>query len=62
MNLSVGANGASTTFSGGMSGLGGLTKVGSGVLTLAGANSYGGGTIVSAGRLTLPTPRRCRAR
>jgi autotransporter-associated beta strand protein len=49
--LTVGGNGQSTTYSGGMSGAGGLTKVGSGTFTLQGNNSYNGGTLVSAGRL-----------
>jgi autotransporter-associated beta strand protein len=52
--ISVGANNASTTFSGGISGTGGnLTKVGSGTLTLSGSNSYTGATNVSAGALLL---------
>ena len=36
---------------------GGLTKVGSGVLTLSGANTYGGGTTVSNGTLRLANAR-----
>lgn len=43
----------STTFTGVISGSGGLTKTGSGTFTLSGANSYAGGTIVSAGTLRL---------
>ena len=49
--VSVGANGASTTYSGVLSGPGSLTKVGAGTLTLSGANSYTGGTTVQAGTL-----------
>ena len=50
--LSVGNNGASTTYSGAMSGSGGsLTKLGAGMLTLTAANSYGGGTTISEGTL-----------
>ena len=40
-------------YSGDLSGAGGLTKVGSGVLTLSGTNTYQGPTIVSAGTLQL---------
>ena len=42
----------STTFAGNISGTGGLTKQGTGNLTLTGSNSYAGGTTVSAGTLT----------
>jgi fibronectin-binding autotransporter adhesin len=51
--LSVGNNNADTSYSGGLSGAGSLTKVGSGTLTLSAANSYAGATTVSAGRLLL---------
>lgn len=51
--LSVGNNNASTTYSGALSGLGSLTKIGSGELTLAGANTYGGHTLISGGTLSL---------
>ncbi|AWY00366.1 hypothetical protein A8139_10410 [Marinomonas primoryensis] len=51
--LTVGGNNTSSTFSGVMSGTGGLTKVGSGAFTLSGANTYTGATTVSAGGLTL---------
>ena len=53
VNLSVGNNGANTVFSGTLGGSGGLTKIGSGMLTLSGVNTYGGGTTVSAGTLQL---------
>ncbi|MFO1522782.1 MAG: autotransporter-associated beta strand repeat-containing protein [Kiritimatiellia bacterium] len=52
--ISVGANGASTTFAGALGGVGGsLTKVGAGTLTLSGGNLHGGTTTVSAGILNL---------
>src|SRR5262249_47300455 len=50
VNLSVGNNNASTTYSGNMSGAGSLTKIGTGTLTMSGpANAYVGTTTVSAG-------------
>ncbi len=51
--LSVGSNNTSTSYAGVISGTGGLTKIGSGVLTLTGANSYPGSTTVNAGTLKL---------
>ena len=42
---------ASGTFSGVVTGSGGLVKTGLGTLTLSGSNSYSGGTLVSAGTL-----------
>jgi autotransporter-associated beta strand protein len=48
--LSIGNNGQSTTYSGGLSS-GALTKVGSGVMTLNGINSYTGATQIAAGAL-----------
>ncbi len=52
--LITGSNNSSTTFSGVISGVGGLTKTGSGVFALAppsGGNTYVSGTTVSAGTL-----------
>jgi autotransporter-associated beta strand protein len=48
--LTVGGNGASTTYSGVLSGPGSLAKTGSGTLVLTGANSYGT-TTISTGML-----------
>ncbi|WP_312857865.1 autotransporter-associated beta strand repeat-containing protein [Mesorhizobium zhangyense] len=49
--LTSGGNDGSTTFSGRISGTGGLTKDGTGIFTLSGANSYTGDTFVDAGTL-----------
>jgi fibronectin-binding autotransporter adhesin len=54
--LTVGLNGANTTFSGSLSDSnsgGNLTKVGTGTLVLGGTNTYGGGTIVLDGTLSV---------
>lgn len=51
--LAVGGNNNSTTYSGALSGAGGLTKSGAGTLTLSGSNSYTGVTTVAAGVLGL---------
>ncbi len=58
--LVVGADNATTTFSGVVSGGGKLEKVGTGTLTLSGANTFGGmvtiqaGTVIVQGGLALP--------
>ncbi len=49
--LSVGANGASTTFTGTITGVGDFEKTGTGSLTLTAANTYVGNTTVSDGTL-----------
>ena len=49
--LTSGGNGATTLFSGPISGAGSLVKVGGGTLVLTGTNTYSGGTTVSAGIL-----------
>jgi autotransporter-associated beta strand protein len=51
--LTAGGNNSNTIFSGEISGTGGLTKVGTGTLTLSGTNTYTGTTTVSAGSLAL---------
>ena len=51
--LTVGNNGANTTYSGVLSGGGSLTKIGGGALTLNGANTYTGGTTLNYGTLVL---------
>ena len=53
VNLTVGANNSSTTYSGTLSGLGGLTKSGTGTFILSGTNTYGGGTTVGGGTLQM---------
>ena len=50
--LSIGNNGASTTYSGTLSN-GALTKIGSGTFTLTGANAYTGATVIDAGVLQI---------
>ncbi len=49
--LTTGANGTDSTYSGNISGVGDLTKVGAGNFTLTGISSYSGATTVSAGDL-----------
>ena len=49
--LSVGGNNTSTTFSGILSGSGGLTKTGSGIFSVTGPNTFSGQTTISGGTL-----------
>jgi len=49
--LTVGGNVTSASYSGVLSGSGGLTKIGTGVQTLANTNTYTGGTIIKGGTL-----------
>ena len=51
--LTVGGNDANTTYSGAISGLGGIEKTGAGLLVLSGSNSFTGQTAVSAGSLRI---------
>ncbi|HEV2509259.1 autotransporter domain-containing protein [Bosea sp. (in: a-proteobacteria)] len=51
--LKAGGSNASTTFSGSISGNGGLDKTGTGTLTLTGTNTYTGSTKVSGGKLVV---------
>jgi autotransporter-associated beta strand protein len=55
-DLGVGFDNDSTTYSGVMSGDGGLSKTGTGTLTLTGANTYSGGTRVGSGTLLIANP------
>jgi autotransporter-associated beta strand protein/T5SS/PEP-CTERM-associated repeat protein len=51
--LTTGGDNTSTTFSGAISGTGGLVKQGTGALTLTGVSSYTGATAVNAGTLVV---------
>lgn len=51
--LTLDTNGNATGISNAMSGVGGLTKLGSGTLTLSGPNTYTGSTKVAAGAVAL---------
>jgi autotransporter-associated beta strand protein len=55
--LTAGGDNATTTFAGILSGTGGFTKAGSGIMTLSsGANTYTGATTVSGGELIIVGP------
>jgi len=49
--LTAGGNNGTTSLSGYLFGTGGLTKTGTGTLTLSGPNTYSGATTISAGQL-----------
>jgi fibronectin-binding autotransporter adhesin len=51
--LTTGNDNTSSTFSGVISGTGGLTKIGNGILTLTGSNASTGATTVNAGGLVV---------
>ena len=51
--LTTGEDGTSTAYRGAISGTGGLTKIGSGTLSLTSSSNYTGGTNVSAGILAV---------
>jgi fibronectin-binding autotransporter adhesin len=53
VNVSIGGNNASTSFTGLLSGLGGLTKVGTGTLTMLLPSTYAGTTTVAGGYLKI---------
>ncbi|NBU69496.1 MAG: hypothetical protein EBS49_07805 [Verrucomicrobia bacterium] len=51
--LTTGLDNTDTTWSGEISGLGGLNKVGTGNLTLSGGNTFLGDAVLSGGQLTI---------
>ena len=56
VTLSIGNNNANSTFSGGLVGSGGIVKIGTGALLLAGNNAYAGATAVTSGTLQINNP------
>ena len=56
VTLYAGGNNANTSYGGSLGGAGGLTKTGSGTLTLTGTSVYAGLTSVTAGTLQLVAP------
>ena len=56
--LAAGALNTDTTYSGTLSGAGGFTKQGTGVMTLSGANAYTGATLVERGTLRTTSNER----
>lgn len=52
-NGTIDTNGFDSSFSGAVTGVGGLTKTGAGVLTLGGANSFAGGVFINEGVLAV---------
>ena len=53
--LTVGVNGASTTYAGNLSGAGGLNSPAQGAMTVIGSNSIGGNLVADGGTLQVPS-------